>query len=134
VLINAKYLQSDRRGGLFRVRPAVEAYTHYEKTGAAMTADAHATGGVTDEGRCWCCGRVTAGDALVRLGNHPEVGICVNCAHFLRRRARDLQATAMRQRLRGAAESARREVMARGWHNRPVIGPALRWINQHLPW
>jgi hypothetical protein len=24
--------------------------------------------------------------------------------------------------------------MARGWHNRPVIGPALRWINQHLPW
>jgi hypothetical protein len=40
----------------------------------------------------------------------------------------------MRQRLRGAAESARREVMARGWHTRPVIGPLLRWINQRLPW
>ena len=116
------------------MRAAVEAYTHYEQTGAAMTADAHAAGGETDKGRCWCCGRVTAEDALVRLGNHPEVGICVNCVHFLRRRARDLQATAMRQRLRGAAESARREVMARGWHNRPVIGPALRWINRHLPW
>jgi hypothetical protein len=31
----------------------------------------------------------------------------------------------MRQRLRGAAESVRGEVMARGWHQRPVIGPAL---------
>ena len=128
------YLQSDRRGRPVRVRAAVESYTHYEQTGADMTADAHTAGGETATGRCWCCGRVTAEDALVRLGNHPEVGICVNCAHFLRRRARDLQATAMRQRLRGAAESARREVMARGWHNRPVIGPALRWINQHLPW
>ncbi|HMD94269.1 MAG TPA: hypothetical protein VKG80_16690 [Trebonia sp.] len=84
--------------------------------------------------RCWCCGRETASDGLVRLGNHPEVGICVNCVHFLRRRARDLQATAMRQRLRGTAESVRREVMSRGWHNRPVIGPALRWISQHSPW
>jgi hypothetical protein len=84
--------------------------------------------------RCWCCGRETANDGLVHLGNHPEVGICVNCVHFLRRRARDLQATAMRQRLRETAESVRREVMSRGWHNRPVIGPALRWINQHSPW
>jgi hypothetical protein len=77
---------------------------------------------------------VTAEDALVRLGSHPEVGICVNCVHFLRRKARDLQANAMRRRLRGAAESARREVMARGWHDRPGIGPVLRWINQRLPW
>ena len=40
----------------------------------------------------------------------------------------------LRQRLRGAAESIRREVMARGWHEHPVTGPALRWINRHLPW
>jgi len=79
-----------------------------------MTADTPAAAGETDTSRCWCCGRVTAEDALVHLGNHPEVGICVNCAHFLGRKARDLQASAMRQRLRGAAESARREVMARG--------------------
>lgn len=84
--------------------------------------------------KCWCCGRETANDGLVRLGSHPEVAICVNCVHFLRRRARDLQVTAMRQRLRGTAESVRREIISRGWHNRPVIGPALRWINQHSPW
>jgi hypothetical protein len=40
----------------------------------------------------------------------------------------------MRQRLRSAAESIRGEVMTRGWHERPVIGPALKWINRYLPW
>ena len=40
----------------------------------------------------------------------------------------------MRQRLREAAESIRGEVMARGWHERPVIEPALLWLNRHLPW
>jgi hypothetical protein len=24
--------------------------------------------------------------------------------------------------------------VARGWHQRPVIGPALQWLNRHLPW
>jgi hypothetical protein len=81
-----------------------------------------------------CCGHTTSQGALVHLGDHPEVGICINCVHWLRRRARDYQATVLRQRLRGAAESICREVMARGWHERPVNGPALRWINQHLPW
>jgi hypothetical protein len=83
------------------------------------------TVGETGEGRCWCCGRVTSEEALVRLGNHPEVGVCINCVHFLGRRARDYQATVMRRRLRGAAESIR---------GRPVIGPALRWVNRHVPW
>jgi hypothetical protein len=27
-----------------------------------------------------------------------------------------------------------REVMARGWHEHPVSGPPLRWINRHPPW
>jgi hypothetical protein len=99
-----------------------------------MSAEAQTAIGQTGESSCWCCGRVSSEDALVHLGNHPEVGICVNCVHFLRRRARDRQATAMRQRLRGAAESIRGEVMARGWHQRPVIGPALRWLNRHVPW
>jgi hypothetical protein len=83
---------------------------------------------------CWCCGRVTAEDALVHLGNHPEVGICINCVHFLGRRARNYQATVVRQRLRATAESIRARVMARGWHQHPAFGPALRWINRHLPW
>jgi hypothetical protein len=99
-----------------------------------MSAESQAEAGERDPSRCWCCGHEIPEDALVHLGSHPEVGICVSCVQFLSRRARDLQATAMRRRLRGAAESVRGEVTARGWHERPVIGPALRWVNRHVPW
>jgi hypothetical protein len=99
-----------------------------------MGEETQTAAGATGDGRCWCCGRDSSEDGLVHLGNHPEVGICINCVHFLGRRARDYQATVMRQRLRGAAESIRGEVMARGWHQRPVIGPALQWVNRHVPW
>ena len=99
-----------------------------------MSAETQTAVGQTGESRCWCCGRTSSEDALVHLGNHPEVAICINCVHFLRRRARDQQATVMRQRMRGAAESIRSEVIARGWHQRPVIGPALQRLNRHLPW
>jgi hypothetical protein len=102
--------------------------------GAAMSAETQAAEGQAGESRCWCCGQIKSEDGLVRLGNHPEVGICTDCVHFLLRRVRDRQATVMRQRLRSAAESVRGEVVARGWHQRPVIGPALQWINRHLPW
>ena len=99
-----------------------------------MSAETHTVAAGTGGSACWCCGRVTSEDALVHLGRHPEVGICINCVHFLGRRARDHQATVLRQRLRGAAESIRHEVMARDWHQLPVTGPALRWVNRHLPW
>jgi hypothetical protein len=99
-----------------------------------MSAETETSISQGEQRSCWCCGRTSSEDGLVRLGNHPEVGICINCVHFLRRRALDRQATAMRKRLRGTAESVRSEVMARGWHQRPVIGPALRWLNQRLPW
>ncbi len=91
------------------------------------------TGG-TGKSECWCCGRLTAQAALVRLGNHPEVGVCLNCVRFLVRRARDYQASVMRVRLRGTAESIRGQVMSRGWHERPIVGPVLKWINRHVPW
>jgi sugar phosphate isomerase/epimerase len=99
-----------------------------------VSAQSPPTAGKATDGACWCCGRATAEDALVRLGNHPEVGICVDCVHVLARRARDHQATVMRQQLRNAADSIRGKVMARGWHEHPAFGPALRWINRHLPW
>ena len=99
-----------------------------------MSAETQTATGQTGESRCWCCGQTRPADALVHLGNHPEVGICVNCVHFLQRRARDYQATVIRQRLRSAAESVRAEVISRGWHQRPGIGPALQWLNRHLPW
>ena len=99
-----------------------------------MTAQTQTARDQAGESSCWCCGRTRPEDDLVHLGNHPEVGICLNCVHFLRRRARDRQATMLRQQLRGAAESVRGQVMAHGWHERPVIGPALLWLNRHLPW
>lgn len=99
-----------------------------------MSAEAQTRAEHTSESMCWCCGQQRSEDSLVRLGNHPEVGVCISCVHFLHRRARDRQATVMRQTLRGAAESVRGQVMARGWHQHPVIGPALRWLNRHLPW
>jgi hypothetical protein len=99
-----------------------------------MSAETQTVRGQRDESECWCCGQPRSEGTLVHLGNHPEVGICVSCVHFLRRRARDLQATVVRQTLRGAAESIRGQVMERGLHQRPVIGPALQWLNRHLPW
>src|SRR5215472_17236738 len=99
-----------------------------------MSAETQTAVGEIDQSKCWCCGQYNSDDALVHLGDHPEVGICVSCVHYLLRRARDRKAAVMRQRLRGAAESIRGQVMARGWHQRPVIGPALRWANRHMPW
>jgi hypothetical protein len=102
-----------------------------------MSAGAQAAAGGTGErgeSACWCCGKVTAEDALVRLGKHPEVGVCVSCVRYLNRKARDYQASVLRQQLRGAAESVRGEVTARGWHQRPVVGPILQWISRHSPW
>ena len=99
-----------------------------------MSAPAGTAKDQAAQSNCWCCGQLRAEQVLVRLGSHPEVGICIRCLHFLNVRARDSQATVTRQKLRGAAESIRGSVMARGWHERPVIGPALQWVNQHLPW
>jgi hypothetical protein len=99
-----------------------------------MSAETLTAESQADESRCWCCGKPRSQDALVRPGTHPEVGIRISCVHFLRRRARDKQATVMRQTLRGAAESVRGQVMARGWHQQPVVGPALQWLSRRLPW
>ncbi|MGI9009062.1 MAG: hypothetical protein ACR2FU_23225 [Streptosporangiaceae bacterium] len=86
------------------------------------------------ESSCWCCGRMTDENALVHLGSHPEVGVCVSCVRFLGRRARDIQASGARRGVRAVAESIRGEVMKRGWQERSVIGPMLLWVNRHSPW
>src|SRR5260370_34590732 len=103
--------------------------------GVAMSADARtASGGTEQTAPCWCCGRAAAEEAMVRLHDHPEVGVCVGCVRFLDRKARDLQASQLRHQLRKAADSIRGQIMSRGWHERPVVGPALIWVNRHLPW
>jgi hypothetical protein len=98
-------------------------------TAAAETAQA------TDDVACWCCGNKYPADRVVRLGSHPEVAVCVGCAHYLDRRAKEHEpVTAATQRMRGAAGAARRAVIDRHWHEMPVIGRGLRWLDRRLPW
>ena len=40
---------------------------------------------------CWCCGDRTVQASLVRLGAHPEVGVCFRCVRVLARRKREIQ-------------------------------------------
>lgn len=89
-----------------------------------------------DESRCWCCGSAYPDDELVRLGDHPEVTICGACARDLHRRARDQHHRAhptATTRARSILRRAREFAIDRRWHERPVIGPVLRWIDRFLP-
>jgi hypothetical protein len=88
------------------------------------------------DGACWCCGRQFPPDRLVRLGSHPEVAVCLGCAHFLHRQARrraDAQHASIAGRLRDVLRGGRRVVVERGWHQRPVLGRPLRWLGRYLP-
>ncbi|TDW94499.1 hypothetical protein EV137_1812 [Kribbella pratensis] len=85
---------------------------------------------------CWCCAREFDDRDLVRLGAHPEVGVCLGCARFLQRRAeeREDQLHPSRgTRLRGMVRSARKWVIGHRWHELPVIGGLLRRIDRRLP-
>lgn len=98
------------------------------------TADSYEA--VQDQPSCWCCGGTFDESDLVRLGAHPEVGLCFDCARWANRRAAE-QADADR---RGAAVQGRQlvrtiraGVMRLGMHNWPVIGSLLRWLDRRLP-
>lgn len=85
---------------------------------------------------CWCCGEARPESELLRLGLHPEVGVCPRCARWLHRRAQeraDEQRPGPAAWLRGGVRSARSVVIAHHWHDRPVIGPLLRRLDRHLP-
>ena len=90
------------------------------------------------EPTCWCCGHHYPEDRLVRLGSHPEAGVCFQCAKFLHRRARE-QADAVRgdhgpaARARVVIRSGREVVLHHGWQHGRVTGPVLRWINRFMP-
>lgn len=85
---------------------------------------------------CWCCGRDFDDTELIRLGEHPEVGLCRACARWAKRRADALQheqhPTAM-GRLRGGIDVIRNNIIQRGWHERGWLGALLRRVDQHLP-
>jgi hypothetical protein len=85
---------------------------------------------------CWCCGQQQPRQDLVHLGDHPEVGVCLSCAHFLHQRARareDELHPSPAARARDGLRAARRVVIARHWHEKPLIGPVLRRLGRHLP-
>jgi hypothetical protein len=73
---------------------------------------------------------------LVRLGQHPEVGVCLRCARWLQRRAAqrlDERHPSWGARLRGRIRAIRKAVIRKGWHERGRLGVLLRWLDQHLP-
>lgn len=85
---------------------------------------------------CWCCGDDYPDTDLVRLGAHPEVGVCSGCARFLKRAAvarEDEHGRSAMSVVRGGLQRIRDGVMARGWHQRGRLGVFLRWTDRHLP-
>jgi hypothetical protein len=95
-----------------------------------------AVGEFDNAGTCWCCGHVRRLGHTVSLGNHPEVELCLPCAHSLHRQAnaredamRPSPATRFRDRMR----AGRNSVIQRQWHQKPIIGRTLRWLGRHTP-
>ena len=85
---------------------------------------------------CWCCGQRQQPDMTVHLGDHPEVLVCLRCAHFLHQQARareDALHPSPAAWVRDRVRAARTVLIRQRWHQRPVIGPALRWLGRHLP-
>lgn len=93
---------------------------------------------LNDEGRvwCWCCGSTDSPDRMVHLGDHPEVHLCLQCAHFVHQQAWEIEdvgkhgpAAFARDQFR----NLRAEVIRRGWHHNKFIGGKLRWLGKYLP-
>lgn len=85
---------------------------------------------------CWCCGGECEEAGLVRLGEHPEVGICLDCAVWVKRRAaarRHEQHLSLPGRLRSGLDTIRNAVIARGWHERGALGMVLCRVDRWLP-
>jgi hypothetical protein len=86
--------------------------------------------------RCWCCDHTFDESQVVRLGSHPEVAVCLECARFLQRRARerhDALRPSVAAQVRSRVRAGRETVVERGWHTRPVLGPFLRRLDRFLP-
>jgi len=85
---------------------------------------------------CWCCGNSLTLGRVVSLGNHPEVEVCLPCAHYLHRQANareDAMRPSAATRVRDRMRAARNTVIRRQWHQSPIIGRPLRWLGRHTP-
>jgi hypothetical protein len=86
--------------------------------------------------QCWCCGTVEDPARLVHLGNHPEVVVCIRCAHSLSKWAWELEdqtKIGLAVRARDSFRRLRKTVVRRGWHNNKLLGRGLRWIGRFTP-
>jgi hypothetical protein len=86
--------------------------------------------------QCWCCGMIDDPARLVHLGNHPEVVVCIRCAHSLNKRAWEIEdhaRTGLAVRARDSFRRLRKSVVRHGWHNNKVIGRGMRWIGRFTP-
>jgi hypothetical protein len=57
----------------------------------AITATDGAFDEPADTTGCWSCGDRTVRGSLLRLGEHPEVGICFRCVPILAGRKRQIE-------------------------------------------
>jgi hypothetical protein len=109
----------------------------FEMRGRVVVAQAVAEAAQFDgQFTCWCCGQRYARERIVHLGDHPEVGVCLGCAHFLHQqslRLEDEMRSTPMARVRDMLRAARQLVMRHGWHQKPVIGGLLRWLGRRLP-
>jgi hypothetical protein len=91
-----------------------------------------------DEGdvRCWCCDTVDAPERMVQLGNHPEVHLCLQCAHYVHQQAWQIEDEGKRGPsafVRDRFRNLRAEVIRREWHHNWFIGGKLRWLGKYVP-
>lgn len=86
--------------------------------------------------QCWCCGTVEDPVGMIRLGNHPEVQLCVRCARWAAKQAWEIEDRARTGPLviaRDRARLLRRRVIEHGWQHNRLLGRPLRWLGKRLP-
>lgn len=100
------------------------------------TVHPHGETGPAGSVECWCCDTTDAPDHMVHLGAHPEVHLCLPCAHFVHQRAGEIEDEGRRNPAvvaRNGVRNLRAEVIRRQWHENRFIGGALRSLGRHLP-
>lgn len=89
-----------------------------------------------DFSQCWCCDASADPTRMVHLGNHPEVALCVRCAHWAAKQAWEIEDQGKAGplvRVRSRLRAARRYVVRRGWQHHWLLRGPLRWLGKRLP-
>src|SRR6476620_8241744 len=101
-----------------------------------MTAQPAVEDESVSRSECWCCGLIEDPVRMVHLGIHPEVTVCIRCAHWMSKGASEIEdqdRTGVLVHARDQFRQLRRAVVQRGWHHKRFIGRPLRWLGKHTP-